>query len=39
MSERAQELNCMRPETLDEKHEEEIWFSELSRIKENIVKK
>ena len=39
MSERAQELNCMRPETLDDKHEEEIWFSELSRNKGEYCKK
>ena len=39
MSERAQELNCMRPETLDDKYEEEIWFSELSRNKGEYCKK
>ena len=39
MSERAQELNCMRPESLDERYYEEIWFSELSRNKGEYCKK
>jgi DNA polymerase elongation subunit (family B) len=39
MCERAEELNCMKPEFSEDKEEEEIWFSELSRNKNEYSRK
>jgi len=39
MSERAQELNCMRPADKCDRNNEEVWFSELSRNKGEFCRK